>query len=282
MDARCVGLITWVFNEGRYVSSFTPVNCEIINSVLKENVAFLFFGYEKTLQMYDGKEAMFIAGSKQTKDVSSEVLKKIDREKKQYMQSIALRSVNVYNNDEGTGSINGSNALMGRAKTLSVPIVQNGFADGFGICLAASMASIVSYRRGEPAKTALQLYNEIKRARGTVSIGDEACIRFTFGYYGVDYNFRSRGLRYSEVVSIIQNNRPIYVATYGVDENGSEYGHALVLCGYQSAQGGYYYYTFMDSDCNHKVTVQVEYNDYNFEYATVYGAVFNDWYRTFY
>ena len=232
--------------------------------------------------MYDGKEAMFIAGSKETKDVSSEVLKKIDREKKQYMQSIALRSVNVYNNDEGTGSINGSNALMGRAKTLSVPIVQNGFADGFGICLAASMASIVSYRRGEPAKTALQLYNEIKRARGTVSIGDEACIRFTFGYYGVDYNFRSRGLRYSEVVSIIQNNRPIYVATYGVGENGSEYGHELVLCGYQSAQGGYYYYTFMDSDCNHKVTVQVEYNDYNFEYATVYGAVFNDWYRTFY
>lgn len=149
---------------------------------------------------------------------------------------------------------------------LEVPIVANGHSpdDGDGICWAASVASIGAYRTNSAPLSAVGMYNAVKRQFGRTPTGILLDARHGFEYFGLDYLYSLfQGKTYDVVKRIIRDlGKPIYA---GLSRTGG--GHAVVICGYQEAQGGYHFYTLMDCNKSNYVTVSVSTNSTNFTYA---------------
>lgn len=162
--------------------------------------------------------------------------------------------------------------------SLEVPNVSNAYSPDTdeGICWEASIASIGAYRTNTTAKTAVGLYNSLKSIYGGIPIGNTTWEGRAFSYYNLNYTYQSSGSTYETTKSRINNNRPIMASI----TNGTK-SHAVVICGYQSAQGGYYYYQLMDPNVSSYVIIQIPFNSTNFTYASNSGT-YTTWRYQFY
>lgn len=162
---------------------------------------------------------------------------------------------------------------------LYVPIVENAqnFNTGGSLCWAASSGSIVSYRKNiEPALNAYEVYYLLYY--DGISSPSSYHVSNLFEHYNLTYTYAASGANYNTVASLIASNRPIYA---GIATASSEpTTHAVVICGYQSAQGGYYFYTLMDPNNTSYVTVNVSYNSTSFYYPSNSGT-YTYWARRF-
>lgn len=108
--------------------------------------------------------------------------------------------------------------------------------------------------------------------------GDGVCwcaaISSIFEYYGLTHHCYSYGAKFDTVASIIRQRLPIYA---GIASRNS--AHAVVICGYQSAAGGYYYYTIMAPNYSSKITISVSSTAVDFTYASPDGTTYTSWKR---
>lgn len=161
---------------------------------------------------------------------------------------------------------------------LDVPIVPNDTspATGDGLCWAASIASIGSYKTNVTPYTALQIYNLVRSHYGTEPTGTKKYILGGFDILGLNYEYSPGGLEFSDVKLFIQRNSPIYASIR--DANGNN-AHGVVICGY-SAYNGATLVRLMDPNKDF-ITYGSFYSDETtFTYA-VSGTTYTDWYRRF-
>ena len=255
---ECIGELTETNIGNNRNTSFMFENYQFISNALVQKYK-LFFIYvdNKLICGYDNDYYDFYQNSHYdiTDQIDTESINSND---------IMLQSLVSYGS-----SINSSYGI------LNVPIVSNSSSpvSGKGLCWAASASSICAYRTSTTANTALQTYNIVKNLySGNDPTSDQVTI--VFNYYSLSYNYFGYGLGYTQSKAILQTNKPIYC---GLKSSTTNNAHAVVICGYQEASGGYRYFRLMDPNNSNYVTIQVSLSSSNFTYG-----VYDQWKRTFY
>lgn len=167
------------------------------------------------------------------------------------------------------------------SRVLDVPFVANGYANGEGICWAASAASIIRYLTGNTVVTANGLYNTVLVDTGMTSGYNEAVV-YGLTAYGVNYyTGLTSSLPFSTVINQINADYPIYIAIRGKKNGDWAYHHAVVICGYMCESDGIDYYEFMDPNIStSKVWIIINRSSNAFTYVTPSHGTYTDWYWT--
>lgn len=130
---------------------------------------------------------------------------------------------------------------------LPVPIVPNAKSPdiNLGLCWLASSASVIRYRKSTNYPTTIDAYNNLK-ANYNPNNGygfpygdpDGLWIKRALALYGVSYATLPSTAKLSNIKNCILNNRPVIC---GLSQNGNP-AHTVVICGYTTYSGNYYYY----------------------------------------
>ena len=180
-------------------------------------------------------------------------------------ESLSLQKIDVLTANQNTNLgiallANYESTLSSNYGMLNVPIVENEKLDGDYHCWAACVASQISYKKNLASTEALDAYDVHLAMKQTYPRstygkpeGSQLWIERAYSYYNTNMGSFNSGACYDQVKNLIQQNCPVFAA---LADSTMTYGHAVIVCGYQSAQGGYYYYTIMDPNEPSYVTVQ--------------------------
>lgn len=276
---ECVGELIVTYNNNEFWSNYMQNEIEDITTALSNEVPFYVCAVDKSLLFCTENQALVFDGPEVASGYSVNRMSSTSYNVNDVfeMEKLELKEIevneNVMYNRTTYAYGNTSTAEYGK---LEVPVVKNSTVDGVGICWAATVSSIAAYRTGDTALSAKTLYDNLDDKYLGSPTGNVTWVKRAFSYYGLDYTYKASGTNYAGVKACIQDERPIYASI-----TDGEVGHAVVICGYQSAQGGYYYYEIMDPNRSSTVLVKVSSTSTNFTYT--HGAyTYTTWRRRFY
>ena len=272
-ETECIGEIIVSTINGEFSSSFMQEQKGMLTKLYERKASLSFcIPDSRTLVLYDGAE-MSVLGTNTDEDSYTEL--EVETISSCPREHICLHPVSI---DDTIGRSYGSYFGSG-VGMLYVPIVGNApnYNTGEWLYWAASSGSIVSYRNAitpalDPYAVYYAIYYEGITNPSGIHVGN------VFQHYNVSYIYIASGTNYNTVASIIASNRPIYAA---ISDSTGANNHAVVICGYQSAQGGYYFYTLMDPNNTSYVTVSVSYNSNSFNYPSNSGT-YTNWQKRYY
>lgn len=167
---------------------------------------------------------------------------------------------------------------------LDVPHVNNGTdLQGQGLCWAASIASIVSYRKSL-SLSAMDVYDAVVEKYDPsihgYPVGNyEHELHALNGCYGMSYIRKASGLAFETVVSKIKLDHPIFAGL----ESTVGTRHAVVICGYISSIDVGYKYVIMDPNVrSYQYGTVYSSTSTNFDYYITPEKTYNQWWEAYY
>ena len=150
-----------------------------------------------------------------------------------------------------------------------------------GMCWAASMLSITSYRSEVKNLTIYDLYDMLKTTYPPggygYPIGTCDWIERSYKLFGLSYTHKHSGTSYPNVKIIIQSKRPIYAK---FDRTGGV--HGVVIAGFKTTGDNNYYYKIMDPGTKAGSTALVTFKlpspgSTAFKYNSPNGFTYTSW-----
>lgn len=281
----CIGELTVTYENKEFASSFLPEELPEVSQAFKDQKEFALYSYKNTLVYCDNNNAITLYGENKGERLLqsefNELKNSKDYSNKKYViiqdsQSYTIPvSTNIETMEADVGTQAFGSTLTANYGMLDVPYVANSLdPDGDGVCWCAAISSIAAFRTQTNPLPSRTLYNRINSNYPGTPKGNEIYIPFGFEYYGLTHHYYSYGAKFDTVASIIRQRLPIYA---GIASRNS--AHAVVICGYQSAAGGYYYYTIMDPNYSSKITISVSSTAVDFTYASPDGTTYTSWKR---
>lgn len=164
----------------------------------------------------------------------------------------------------------------------------------YGMCWAASGASIIQYKRGDIwSYSTWKNYNNLKKYYGGNPIGTVEWEKKMWEYHKLKMTYVSHRMSYNTVSKLMKNNKPVYCSFVHNEKNtNNNYAHAVVLCGsYHRTDLDKYYYVYMDPNwagdgvyvINHILSSELKNDTGNyFYYNPGDGSIYNNWRYSFY
>lgn len=273
LDGKCRGVLVVTYANGEFASSFTPSRLPTISDALLSGEPFTLHTYGESL-IYCGEDrAIGLNGPLYDVQLTANVSLLHGTDELAQVIRMDTETYQVECPTFGTDAY--GSTLTASYGLLEVPFVENGKspADGSGLCWAATVASIAAYRKNTTPLSATDIYYAVQNRYGGIPGGTVIDAGRAFYCCGLDYTSSLTGKLFDTVKRIIQRDRPIYA---GLSRTGG--GHVVVICGYQTAAGGYHYYTLMDcNNQNHSyTTVSVSSSSTNFTYVA-WGYTYTVW-----
>ena len=226
-DNKCIGSLTISFVEGEYYSSFHQGEDPLITACLKERTSFYLYYHEDWVYVYTGYGCFlwFDGGSSANKLIGKKT-------PLNFGEIISLNEIQVQKRvraDDMGPDIGGS------FPTLNVPFVKNDRSpvSNKGLCWAASMASIIMYRKNLTGLTARSCYDSLKSPDRPDPIGTCDNISLLYAWNGLHYTHLHKGFSLYSAASILRSGRPIYC--WLTTQTGKS--HAVVICGVDHYNG---------------------------------------------
>ena len=231
----CAGLMIVTNWEGEFYSTFVPEQIPSVSAAYSANAPITLIAGDDGLVLQTDTSAELIAGISYAEDASVASCSDVLFEKVSSDEGVTLKLSRVATPYGDITTYYG---------TLDVPAVKNMMDyHGTHLCWAAVAASIIMYRT---KSVGLNAYNVYLQAVELNPGGDQGCpawVEAVYDEYGLSHTFMYGPFTYDETVAIISGDKPFYMSlTYG----DTAHNHAVVLCGYQHAPGGYYSYQVMD------------------------------------
>lgn len=231
----CVGQMIVTNWEGEFYSTFVPEQIPSVSAAYSANAPITLIAGDDGLVLQTDTSAELIAGISYGEDADAALYSDVPFEKVSSDKGVALelsRVATPYGN------------ISTNYGTLDVPAVAN-TRDPYGtpLCWAAAAASIIMYRSNTVGLTAYGVYSEVLPFNPSPNQGSVAWVEKAYDIHHLSHTYRGSGRTYDETVAIISGNTPIYMS---LSNGNTAQNHAVVLCGYQHAPGGYYSYQVMD------------------------------------
>ena len=268
---KCIGQMIVTYLDGRFVSNYTHMDIPTISdaysdqeefALVTQDQALWYQSAEKTvvLQNYGGTNGVApLYSQRSVNKAESIILHKIS-------SGVSARSAPPYGSDFGNSPTSGYGHL-------DVPFVfiAKSPDTGEGLCWIASASSLIAYRKQEEPLSVLEIYNALKKEYNDIPRG--SWINRIWRLYNVSVTEHSQGLLYDEAKAILQEEKPIMVSIYSSNDITTAVAHAVVLCGYQEAQGGYRFYEYLDSNNESGTTTLTAASNSSRHFEVIYSNV---------
>lgn len=263
----CVAEMIVTYLDGEFVSSYTHGDIPVITEAYCKSEPFYlevsdeglyYCSGERMVDLYHPEaKAGFSAYSSQY-DVSCGL---------DLTQSITLRRLVIepaaaslsYGSDFG-------NTLTDAWGHLDVPFVANAVSPdtGAGLCWAAAASSLAAYRLNETPLSAVALYQAIETPEHPHPNANQ--IGLVWKYYGITCTNYRRNFYFADVQAKIKELKPGFVMLTNDNKTAA---HAVVICGWASAQGGFYFYEILNSNNMKGTTTLTQVSPANVDFAVV-------------
>ena len=228
LSDKIVFCIQVIDNNGEWSYDIGTEYVEILNKLQYKSHNYIFYTYENKIFVDDGNELYNLDGS-YVERKKSYLLKMNMNKKIDYI----IKGINI-KNDTNSGNISCEIAdkatytpeFLNTASNVVVCGLSNQQGQGkYGLCWAASVATIVNYRNGT-AYTAKNVADRMGIEYNTGGTLENASLALNL--YGVMYKAIYNQISWTLVKKNIDQKRPIYVAA-----TSSGNGHAVACFGYK-------------------------------------------------
>ena len=230
---KCIALMMFTYVNHEYASSFSEGDYAEITDALNKNQNIALVSNEECMVMLTDDSWEIVTGNK---DFVQETA--LSKARASYERQVFRLTPIVFSDEEIV-----YDSRSDAATVLNVTQVYNDKHPDIterGMCWAAAMVSIIRYRAGAKQLTIYNLYSMLKSAYPSDDYGYPIgiCDWVTRSYklYGLSYTHTHSGANFSKIKSCIRDNRPVYA-----DLSRSGGAHAVVIAGFESAYGKYYY-----------------------------------------
>lgn len=288
-DDEIIGQLTIDCVDGQFESSLTVADYLIkVNDAYKNNEALAFINCNNNFIMYNGVNADILIDDDCACDLCKQT-EKMDYRISACNEKYDFVTLKKIIPESFVGKVNcPSGFTSNRTLTnymLSIPIVKNSTnpVDGKGLCWAASIASVVNYKKST-SHTAYGLFmicwNSVQNSNSNIPVGTVSWIKKAYALCNVSVSFTNDNITGNIMASHIYLNRPVQL---GLFQNSTGIGHSVVVTGITNLSTSGYYY-FMDPNINGYVTAPVSAsawsNGDNFKYVTS-SITYDSWRDTF-
>lgn len=266
----CLGMMLISQVNDTFTSSFRQGNYDSIESFLSQKTSFILMAWEKSLFLISNNSIRALTGNADapSKNLLSDIL--VDTQP----QTLVLTPITL--------TAQGSSPRSA-SYTINVPRVLNLESPdtGLGLCWAATAASIIDYWSSSYDElAAMDVYRRLCSEYGTSSgypYGTKTWIQRAYSTYNVPMTYVGSGATYARVKYLIEEaGCPIHASLRGTSGD-----HSVVICGFTSAYG-YYYYVLMDPNETNYVTAETSNNSTpTINYVSNSGT-YTEWFRHFY
>lgn len=254
-----IGMIIVEKANNSYSSYFTTEATDILSDLYTEGKPFVLSSIRGNLvlvtkQDYEILVSEFL-GTPLTSVNTSNLLNKL-----------ATISVVDVSNNPAMASVNSTYSVTGTPP----PLVANGRdpINGGGLCWAASIASVINYRRGNNTETANSIFMDcwytVACSKERVPCGTTEWMLTAFSVNSInDITYIEDSLAIGEISTMLGTySKPIITVIYGERDTRETIAHAVVM--YEFAIiGSNGYYKIMDPNCSSYVTVSINYDSLN-------------------
>lgn len=244
---QCVAYMVFTYFDNEYASSFFEGNYLEITDALNKKQNITLVSNEESIVLFTDDGCMVFEGNE---DFAQEIV--LSRAVANYeKQPLSLTPIAFSDEDVAY------NTRSTTGKALNVQIIPNQENPDTGdyMCWAASFVSLIRYRTTAKNLIITDLYDSLKRAYPPSLYGypKGTCTweKRIPALYGLSCTHKSSGTNFSQIKSIIQSDKPVYT---GLLRSGG--GHAVVIAGFDSGYGKYYY-KLMDPNKSNYVLVEL-------------------------
>lgn len=264
-DEDVIGLLSVDEHNGKFNSSFEYGNFSAIQKLYDDNENIAFVAYDEELYVENEVDIY------DTDDITSDI----------ELSTIEIELSTIDRNNHINNFFTNTYSSYYYRKNISVPIVANETCPfGHGLCWAATIASKYDYLSGNNI-IAMDIYNELDAMYDEHPLGLPIWEERACNYLNMNYTYLDRMMDCGEILENIKVNNPISMS---ISRNGG--AHAVLLCGITFFNDNSGIYRIMDSNKSTYVDIAVSEDTMNgdeqFTYATSYGYIYTNWFRSFY
>ncbi len=263
-DNDVIGMLTVGYNNDEYISKYSKLSNDVITDLYADKTPFAL-GYEDDdLYAYYNNQLIALLNDATTD---------IDLSAKSITAQVIVK--------ERSYVFVQSRSTTPTTNILSVSHVANAStSSGKGLCWAANIAMKVNFHRNYVVTlSALDIYNILNNRYSGTPIGTPLWIKRGYDLFNINYTYTDSGLTSSQVVSAINNNKPIDI---GVKNDTS--AHGVLIVGY-SVYINRAIYVINDPNIHSgNVYQDVSYAAMNYPHLFTYigNDTYDDWYESYY
>lgn len=265
-----IGMLTVDEVEGKFVSSYMPINFDELNFIYESATPFsLNIINESLILSYENKTVTLI-------DSHSTANKfKISQ------QNFSSNICTLENTEKKIERTNNAKSVI-----LNMQLSVNRVVNPSNICWAAVVAQNVNYMNGT-SYTAQGIYNLCSNNYSGTPVGNEPWLSRAYNLCGVNVTVIDSARNYSQVYGLLSYSRPLHIRFERTDALGTKHAHGVSISGITvfNSPSFYAYYYIVDPNVG-TVSIEVPYSTMldgsDLTYATSYGYTYTEWTRTIY
>ena len=243
-QGTCIGELIVAYIDGEFHSSFLYAELSVVSNAYEHSISFTLLSLDNILLMYTAESTEIIVGNGVVDDA---LRNKVSDYYAQNSVSEYTENVLVLTFIPSSVSPRYSGLPYSTA-TLDVPFVDNlTDPDGFGLCWAACVASIVRFHRPTARTDAWTVYSSVLMEYGAAA-GYSSTVKNALDLFGIlGYRYTTSQISIETLTASIDNGHPVIISM-GIAPGVGDKCHFVVVCGYRCESDGTDYLQIVDSN----------------------------------